>query len=107
MREERVLALAGALQAAGLVRELALKGDVELPTMRVSLASIFKIDAENAADVFGGVVNLRPGLQTLVAQIESGTRDASLTRLLINVMRAERALSRRSDLLDNLREGIE
>ena len=107
MREERVIALAGALQAAGLVRELALKGDVEIPTMRVSLASILKIDADNAADVFGGVSNLRPGLQTLVAQIESGSRDASLTRLLINIMRAERALSRRGDLLDRLREGIQ
>src|SRR5262249_2660176 len=107
MREERVIALAGALQAASLVRELALRGEAEIASMRVSLASVFKIDADNAADVFGGVANLRPGLQALVAQIESGSRDASLTRLLINVMRAERALSGRHDLMNRLREGIE
>ncbi len=107
MREERVIALAGALQAASLVRDLALRGDADGASTRVSLASIFKIDADNAADVFGGVANLRPGLQTIVAQIESGSRDASLTRLLINVMRAERALSRRRDLLQKLRDGIE
>ena len=107
MREERVIALAGALQAASLVRELALRGEAEVASMRVSLASVFKIDADNAADVFGGVANLRPGLQALVAQIESGSRDASLTRLLINVMRAERALAGRRDLLEKLREGIE
>src|SRR5262249_44373353 len=107
MREERVIALAGALQAASLVRELALRGEVDLATMRVSLASVFKIDADNAADVFGGVANLRAGLQTLVAQIESGSRDVSLTRLLINVMRAERTLSGRRDVLRKLRDGIE
>src|SRR5215468_5978896 len=107
MREERVIALAGALQAAGLVRGLALRGEAEAAPMRVSLASIFKIDADNAADVFGGVVNLRPGLQTLVEQNESGSRDPSLTRLLIGIMRAERALSGRRDLLQKLRDGIE
>ena len=107
MREERVIALAGALQAASLVRDLALRGDADGAATRVSLASIFKIDADNAADVFGGVANLRSGLQTMVAQIESGRRDVSLTRLLINVMRAERALSRRGDLLQKLRDGIE
>lgn len=107
MREERVIALAGALQAASLVRTLAQRGDADFAAMRVSLASIFKIDADNAADVFGGVPNLRPGLETLVAQIESNRRDPSLTRLLINIMRAEGALSRRQDLLKKLREGIE
>lgn len=107
MREERVIALAGALQAASLVRDLALRGEADGAATRVSLASIFKIDADNAADVFAGVANLRSGLQTMVGQIESGSRDVSLTRLLINVMRAERALSRRSDVLQKLRDGIE
>lgn len=107
MREERVIALAGALQAASLVRDLALRGEADGAATRVSLASIFKIDADNAADVFAGVANLRSGLQTMVGQIESGSRDVSLTRLLINVMRAERALSRRSDVLQELRDGIE
>jgi high frequency lysogenization protein len=107
MREERVIALAGALQASSLVRSLALRGDADAPSARTSLASIFKIDADNAADVFGGVANLRHGLETLVAQIESGKRDPALTRLLINVMRVEGVLARRRDVLDSLRKGIE
>jgi len=107
MREERVIALAGALQATSLVRSLALSGDADAPSTRISLASIFKIDADNAADVFGGVAQLRRGLEMLVAQIESGKRDPALTRLLINVMRVEGVLARRSDVLDALRKGIE
>jgi high frequency lysogenization protein len=107
MREERVIALAGALQATSLVRSLALSGDADAASTRISLASIFKIDADNAADVFGGVAQLRHGLEMLVAQIESGKRDPALTRLLINVMRVEGVLARRSDVLDALRTGIE
>jgi high frequency lysogenization protein len=107
MREERVIALAGALQAASLVRALALRGEADIGAMRVSLASVLKIDADNAADVFGGVPNLRHGLETLLAQIESRQRDPSLTRLLINVMRVEGVLSRRRDMLEALRAGIE
>lgn len=107
MREERVIALAGVLQAACLARNLAVRGQVDAAPMRISLASIFKIDADNAADVFGGVANLRFGLETLVAQVESGQRDTGLTRLLINIMRLERVLARRSDVLRALREGIE
>jgi len=107
MREERVIALAGALQATSLVRSLALRGDADIASMRASLASVFKIDADNAADVFGGVTNLRQGLETLLAQVETGKRDLVLTRLLINVMRVEGVLARRSDVLDALRNGIE
>jgi high frequency lysogenization protein len=107
MREERVIALAGALQAASLVRSQALRAEGDIAAMRASLASIFKIDADNAADVFGGVPNLRVGLEALVAQIESTARDPSLTRLLINIMRVERVLSRRRDVLGALRQGIE
>lgn len=107
MREERVIALAGILQASGLIRSLALSGHADAAAARTSLASIFKIEVENAADVFGGVANLRYGLETLVAQVESGRRDPVLTRLLINIMRLERVLAARSDILQTLRDGIE
>jgi high frequency lysogenization protein len=106
VREERVIALAGMLQAAGLVRNLAVRGQLDAPSMRTSLASVFKVDADNAADVFGGVPNLRYGLETLVAQVESGQRDTGLTRLLINIMRLERVLAGRSDILLAVRNGI-
>lgn len=107
MREERVIALAGALQATSLVRSLALRGDADIASMRASVTSVFKIDSDNAADVFGGVANLRLGLETLVAQVETGKRDLVLTRLLINVMRVEGVLARRSDVLEMLRTAIE
>src|SRR5262249_32731804 len=107
MREERVIALAGALQAAALVRCLATRGYADPSASEASIASIFKIDADNASDVFGGVGNLRVGLQTLVAQVTSEERDLVLTRLLIAIMRVERATMRRRDITQALRDGIE
>jgi high frequency lysogenization protein len=107
MREERVIALAGALQAARLVRAIATRGSADPASTAASLATVFKIDAENAADVFGGIPQLRLGLETLVEQVDSSRRDTVLTRLLIAVMRLERMAARRRDLMSSLREGIE
>ena len=107
MREERVIALAGAVQAAGLVRDIAVRGDCDATSARASLASIFKINADNAADVFGGIGNLRLGFETFVRQLETNRRDLALTRMLIAIRRLERATAARNDILQRLRDGIE
>lgn len=106
MREDRVIALAGLMQALALVQAVALRGSCDAAAMRESLASVLRIDAANAADVFGGIGNLRLGLQTLVGQLDQ-PRDASLTRMAITVLRLERTLAARPDLLGRLRQHIE
>ncbi|WP_347259524.1 high frequency lysogenization protein HflD [Rudaea sp.] len=107
MREERVIALAGLFQAVALVRAIAVRGGADAFAMQPSLDSIFKIDADSPADVFGGVGNLRPGLETLIAQLDGDKRDLAITRMAISVMRVESKLARRSTMLGKLRAGIE
>lgn len=107
MREERVIALAGLFQAVSLVRAIAVRGGVDRFAIQPSLDSIFKIDADSPADVFGGLGNLRQGLETLVAQLDDDKRDLITTRLAISVMRVEGKLSLRSSMLSKLRAGIE
>ncbi len=107
MREERVIALAGLFQAVSLVRAIAVRGGVDRFAIQPSLDSIFKIDADSPADVFGGLGNLRQGLETLVAQLDDNKRDLITTRLAISVMRVEGKLSLRSSMLSKLRAGIE
>jgi len=75
--------------------------------MQPSLSSIFKINADSPADVFGGLNNLRPGLETLIAQLDDSRRDLGVTRIAISVMRVEGKLWRRTGMLGKLREGIE
>ena len=107
MREERVIALAGLFQAVSLVRAIAVRGGVDRFAIQPSLDSIFKIDADSPVDVFGGLGNLRQGLETLVAQLDDDKRDLITTRLAISVMRGEGKLSLRSSMFSKLRAGIE
>jgi high frequency lysogenization protein len=108
MREGRVIALAGLFQAIALVRAIALRGGCDAPAMRQSLASVFRVDADSPEDVYGGVGNLRLGLETLIAQLdEHGKRDVALTSMAVGVLRLERSLAVRADMLRTLREHIQ
>jgi high frequency lysogenization protein len=107
VREGRVIALAGVFQALALVRALATRGGCDANAARRSVASVFRIDADSPEDVFGGIGNLRLGLETLVAQLgETGKRDLVLTRMAVQVLRLERSLARRPEALRAVRAGI-
>jgi high frequency lysogenization protein len=107
MRESRVIALAGVLQACRLVVDLAMRGRADATATQTSLASVFRIDANTAADVFGGIGGARLGLETLLAQFDSSERNLPLTRLVLGVLRLERRLARNPHMLGELRSGIE
>ncbi|MGA9332989.1 MAG: high frequency lysogenization protein HflD [Rudaea sp.] len=107
MREGRVIAMAGLFQAVALVRQVALRGSCDADAMRQSLLSVFRIDADTAADVYGGVGNLSLGLKTLVDQLdERGKRDLAITRIAVTVLRLQKTLSRRGDILTTLHDRI-
>ncbi len=107
MREARVIALAGVFQACRMVHELATSGLTETASAEASLASIFRIDAESSADVFGGISGVRLGLEQLIAQLDDGTRDLAFTQLVLNVLRIARRLDRETAVRARLRSGIE
>lgn len=106
MNEERVIALAGLFQAAGLVRSLATTGNCDAAALEASVGSVLRLDTEAPADAFGGVGGVRYGLETLIAQIDDGARDITITQIAVAVLRLERKLARRRTMLDALREGI-
>lgn len=106
MNEERVLALAGLFQACVLAQQLANEGRCDENAMETSVASVFRIDAPSVVAVYGNVSNLRLGLRSLIAQLDESDRDMSVTRMVVTVMRLERSLSARPDLLDKLQQGI-
>jgi len=52
--------------------------------------------------------NLRLGLETRFAHLgDSGKRDRTLTRMMLQVLRLERSLARRTEVLRALRSGID
>jgi high frequency lysogenization protein len=107
MREARVIALSGVFQASRLVRDLATRGSADAASTEASLASVFRIDADSAAEVFGGIAGVRMGLEQLIAQLDDGTRDLPLTQLVLSVTRLARRLERTPPMQAELREGIE
>jgi high frequency lysogenization protein len=106
MNEGRILALAGAFQAIALVRDLAREGDCDADALEASLASVFKLESSNAADVFGGSDRVRLGLRVLIAQMEGERRDPAALQVLANVLKLERSLAANSEAKQRLGEGL-
>jgi high frequency lysogenization protein len=106
MNEERVLALAGLFQACSQAQQLANDGRCDEGAMEASVASVFRIDAPSVVGVYGNVSNVRTGLRNLIAQLDESDRDMAVTRMVVTVMRLERSLAARPDLLEKLQQGI-
>ena len=106
MNEERVLAVAGLFQATALAQQLANEGRCDEQALEASLKSVFRIDAPSVVGVYGNVSGVRLGLRTLIAQLDENGRDMAVTRMAVTVMRLERSLSSRRELLDQLQQGI-
>ena len=106
---DRTLAFAALLQALKLVQDSAHGKPCDLSAMQASLGSVLVLDADSVADIYGGTIPLRSGLTLLKTQLMGGNNrpDAELSRYLVTLLHLERKLSKRSDLLDRLRAGIE
>lgn len=104
--KDRVLALAGLLQALDAVRQIAHEGRADADLVQPCLDSVFRIDAESVEDVYAGADRLKPGLECLLRQIHGQGRDTTLSRMAVTVLHLERKLSRRRRMQDTLRQGI-
>lgn len=105
----RALAMAGIFQAAYLVQQIARRGNVAATAVAASINSLFQLDPDNAAAVFGGIDGVAIGLRVFSAQLDGkhAKRDPELLRYVIGLLHLERQLSRRDDLLQKIRQGIE
>lgn len=106
---QKNLALAGVCQAAALVQMSVRKGNVPEHEFKASLNSIVLTDPENTEQVFGGLLNVKTGLETLVAQL-SGTpvdKDAEITRYIANLLGLERKLAKQPKRMQELSQRIE
>jgi high frequency lysogenization protein len=88
--EDRLLAFAGIAQALAQVRRLADTGQADGAHLQPLLESLFRIDAESPAAVYGGSAAVAPGLRILRAHFASEARDPLLPRLALAVLQVER-----------------
>ncbi len=104
--KDRVIALAGLMQAIRLVQQMADTGSAEGRPLEASLASVFRIDADSATAVYGGIGGVESGLKALVQHIDGTQRHPNTARIGFSVLLVERKLASRRDLLDRIGQGI-
>lgn len=105
---DRTIALAGIFQAARLAQQLSRDGRADPDPFDASLRSILRIDAANAAEVYGGVSGVAPGLRLLRDKLggEATPEDIEIAKYVIAMMQLAAALRRRPEVADAIRSGI-
>jgi high frequency lysogenization protein len=106
--QDRVIALAGLHQAAHCVLRIANRGSVDIEQMEPCIHSLFQIDAEDVASVFGPPGAVATGARQVIAQLTGQPeRNIEMTRYVITLLKLERTLAGRADMLSAIRDGIE
>ena len=109
---DRLTAFAGVYQAAYCVRQIARQGTVDTRIMEPCIYSLFQLDTPTVAATFGPTGAVSSGARQIVAQLTAGAnggppRDQELLRTVVTIVKLERALADRRDMLEAIRAGIE
>lgn len=106
---DRALAMAGIIQATHCVKEIGVLGRTDVEALRCSIESIFTVNAESTLEVYGGLQNLRHGLEYALElfSADSKTLDMETMQYTIGILQLERRLSKNPAMLNTLAEGIE
>lgn len=106
---DRVLAMAGIIQACRCVQQIARNGMTDAEALTTSISSLFITDALTTDDVYGGREKLLPGLR-LATKLFDNQQDAEsveVMRYCITVIQLERSLNKNSAMFTRVGEGIE
>ena len=104
--EDRVLALAGVLQALAQVRRIAETGQSETAQARVAMDSVFRIDAATTQAVYGDAGAVNAGLRLLRNYLANNERDETLAKLGLSVLQLERRFQGDAGIVRKVQTGI-
>ncbi|MEP5764727.1 MAG: high frequency lysogenization protein HflD [Halieaceae bacterium] len=108
-QEQQVLALAGVVQAARLVDEISRTGSYPEEFLSPTINSLFKFDAADTADVYGGVGGVKLGLQNLAAMLASRDADNNreMARYVFGLLHLEKRFSSTPEMVSIVRSRLE
>ena len=92
--KERTLALAGIFQATELVRQAACHGTGSGYAATCSLNSLFRLEAESIAEVYGGTERMRLGIETMLSVLQGENRYADTLRYAVGLLQLEKKFRR-------------
>lgn len=105
--KDRTVALAGVMQATELVRQAAWHGTWSGYAASTSLRSLFRIEADSVDTVFGGVGNLKLGLETLVTLLRGENRSADALRYAVGLLQLERRFMRQRRMQETIGQRLQ
>lgn len=105
---DRIIALAGIYQAVNCVMRVARAGTADTEVMEPCIHSLLQVDAADVTAVYGEPGAVANGARQIIAQLTGQPdRNLELTRYVVLLMKLERTLAGRRDLLQRIGEGIE
>ncbi len=79
-----------------------------MDALEACIHSLFQTDADSVSEIFGAPGSLGAGARELVDQLTGGRRrELELTRYVISLLKLERVLTRHSEMVAIIGEGIE
>lgn len=106
MMDQRILALAGLVQALRQVRRVAETGQADAAVLATAMDSVFRIDAESPVDVYGDARAVRPGLLLLRDYFARQGDDDQLPKLVLSVLQLERRFVSSGETTEQVLQGI-
>lgn len=108
-RQNRALALAGVVQAAALVKQLAWKGTINQDEFATCIYSLFQTHAPTVPAVYGEGKKVMNGLHLLHKLLDSDAKpkDAEIARYTISMIHLERLLIKNAKILTVVQRGID
>jgi high frequency lysogenization protein len=103
--ENIAIALAGLVQAIGLVKQMAQTGKATEEPFNASIYSLFQMNPTDPSQVFGNLQSIQWGLEKLIEQM-SKNPDRSLTRYMLSIIHLQKKLSRSQRLINRLTERL-
>lgn len=106
---QQALALAGIIQAAWLVDQIARTGEADPAAYNATLLSLFSFDPDTPEAVYGGLANLRQGLMVLRDILSNRERDSyrSVLRYCLGLLHLQRKLSGQPEMQAIIRSRLE
>jgi high frequency lysogenization protein len=92
--KDRTLALAGVFQATELVRQAANHGTWSGYAATCCLDSLFRLEADSAAQIYGGTERMRLGVETMLAVLQGDSRYADALRYAVGLLQIEKRFRR-------------
>lgn len=107
--EERTIALAAIMQAAKQVQNLARKGRAETEYAEPMMRSILVLDAVNTPAVYGGLANLKQGLEMIAGGILTSSEgdQIEILRYVMALLHLEHQLMRDSQRFEAFASDVE